>query len=201
MELNFGSRTSGGRISVDWALLLASALTAALILGTIIRTGPEPRPEATARAGGLPVLADNERLISFEDFSFGTRGWNAVVPPSPAGAFASVLGPFRADAATRRYALPAGTERVELAFDLRLMGDWDGEGMTVSVNGIAVVEDLSPADGPNEVVVTPGSGAGEHRVWVAVHRPGETLSLRLEAAHRNAAWAVDNVSVVVSPDR
>lgn len=201
MELRFGSRTSGGRLPVDWALILVSTLTVALVMGTVIRTAPDPAPATSPRAGGLPVLAENQRLVSFEDFSFGARGWNAVPPATAAGGFASVLGPFRSDMATRRYDLPAGTGRVELALDLHLLEGWSGEGMTMKVNGTPVIEDLAALPGAHQAVVTPGRTSDAHRVWIAMDEPGDALGLQIEAAHRNAAWMVDNVSVVVSPLR
>ncbi|MDG4647091.1 hypothetical protein P6F26_01415 [Roseibacterium sp. SDUM158017] len=197
MELDFSSRAFRNRVSIDWALVATSTFAAALLLATMIRTAPDDTPGRSAIAGGLQVLTEDERLVSFEDFSFGAPGWDAVLPPSRQGELRNMLGPLDTGAIERNYGLPSEASRVEVAFDLRVLDGWSGEGLTVMVNGDTVIEDLAGRSDAPDVVVR-RQADGDYAVWIAVENPGEALSLRLEATQGGAAWAVDNVSVVVS---
>jgi hypothetical protein len=191
MELISGSRASRDRFSIDWTLIAISALAAALLLGTTIRIAPEPRPGAMADAGGLPVLGDHQRLVSFEDFSFGPRGWTAELSDRSRGQ-EGVLGPFGTGAIAKEYTLPPGAERVEVSFDLR--GLEARSDLSVSLNGTAIP--LDREGGPGAVMR--GRAGDGYAVWLALDAPGEALTLRLVAGEGNRAWSVDNVSVVVS---
>jgi hypothetical protein len=196
MELLHSSHASGRQLSVDWTLIAITTVAAALLVGTMVRTGPDTVPGDPVRMGGLQVLAENEHLVSFEDFSFGAQDWDAA---RPAGRMTGVLGPFAQGAVTKDFVLPADTARVEVTFDLRLTGGWTGEGLSVSVNGQPVIEDLSLAQASGDVVIRDRDAEGGYSVWIALDDPGAALSLRLEATEgAGPTWMIDNVSVVAS---
>jgi len=101
----------------------------------------------------------------------------------------------------KRFALPQDASRAEVAFDLRALDGWSGEGLSVSVNGQQVVGNIAQTPATPHVVVrsaAPRSNAGtDYRVWISVDEPGDALSLELAATPADGAWTVDNVSVVV----
>jgi hypothetical protein len=204
MELIFGSDVSRQRLNIDWSLIGASAFAAALVLGSMVRTGPEPLPGSPAVAGGLQVLAAHQRLVSFEDFNFGADGWTVARPPVGTRGAASVLGPFAGGAVAKRFTLPPDTAWVELTFDLNLHGGWTGEGLSISVDGEQVIADVARAageGGSRNAVIRRGADGG-HTVRIAMENRRDTILLVLDAAaSADALWSIDNVSVVASaPD-
>lgn len=197
MELFLGSGGSNTRLSIDWKFVLATTAIAALVIGTVVRTGPERLPGMPGVAGGLHVLAANQRLVSFEDFSFGADGWTMARQPVVSHAAASVLGPFGGGTIAKTFALPVGTARVALSFDLHLIGGWSGEGLSIALNGDPIVQDVAGV-WPQEAALQRRPN-GEHSVWIALDTPGETLDLVIQApASSRALWSIDNVSLVAS---
>jgi hypothetical protein len=204
MELFFGSDGSRHRFSIDWSLIGAATFAAALVLGSIIRTGPEQLPGASAQAGGLQVLGANQHLVSFEDFNFGSDGWTATRSLPADSMASSVLGPLEGGAVGKDYLLPPGTAQVSIAFDLHLAGDWSGEGLSIVVNGEPVVADLANAGAEDReedaaTVSTRRQRDGTFKVRIAVENPGESVSILIRSARTAGAhYSIDNVSVVAS---
>jgi hypothetical protein len=199
MELFLGSRAFRNRITIDWTLVTASAFSAVLLIAAVVRTGPEPVPGVPAQAGGLQVLTEHQRLVSFEDFSFGQRGWEGSAPL--VGEMGSVLGPFGGGSVGKSFALPQDAEWVEVSFDLRLLDGWSGSGLSVSVDGRAVIEDFAtaPRGAAARTVAIHRRGTDDYAVWIALADHSDLLTLELAADDAaRAGWAIDNVSVVVS---
>ena len=57
---------------------------------------------------------------------------------------------------------------------------------------------MAPLNTSNAVIRQRGE-AGDYAVWIMLDQPGDALSLEVEAMPGpNAAWAIDNVSVIAS---
>lgn len=188
---------SDRRISVDWSLVAITLAAVALLVLTTVRTGAPPAPGDDARAGGLAVLGAHETLVAFEDFSFGARGWTSTATSGPA-AIDAVFGPFAVGTVMKRFDLPLDTAQVRLAFDLHLTGNAPDDAFSVRVNGEPVIAGASTLS-PARAVVSRQAGSGGYAVWILLDQPGEAISLEVEARPGpDAAWAIDNVSVVAA---
>lgn len=197
MDTPLIASASARHISVDWSLIAMTAVAVALLIGTTVRTSPALEPATPLRSGGLEVLDTDETLVAFEDFSFGAQGWNTTAAQAASGT-RGVLGPFDIGAVAKRFELPTGTAQVRVAFDLNLPDNVASEGFSVRVNGEAVIEGAVPF-GPSNAVIRQRGAAGDYAVWILLDEPGDALSLEVEAIPGpNAAWAIDNVSVVAS---
>jgi hypothetical protein len=88
------------------------------------------------------------------------------------------------------------TARVRIGFDMHLPEA--GDGFSVRVNGQSVIEGASRSASSN-AVVDRRDQSGEYTVWILLDRPGDAVALEVEASPGlNAAWAIDNVSVIAS---
>ncbi|SRR6056297_192161 len=191
------SSASTHHFSVDWSLIAMTAVAVALLVVTTVRTGPAPEPGTPARSGGLEVLQADDTLIAFEDFSFGAQGWTTTAARAASGS-RGVYGPFDMGAVAKRFDLPSETAQVRVAFDLHLPQNATGEGFSVLVNGERVIAEMTPLNTSNAVIRQRGE-AGDYAVWIMLDQPGDALSLEVEAMPGpNAAWAIDNVSVIAS---
>ena len=191
------SSASVRHISVDWSLIAITAVAVALLVGTTVRTAPVPEPASTVRSGGLEVLGPHETLIAFEDFSFGAQGWTAPATYD-LDRGVGVFGPFDVGAVQKSFALPDDTSQVRLAFDLHLEDGQPSDGVSVRVNGQSVIEAASVLNAAN-AVVRQHADTDDYAVWILLDRPGDTVSLEVEAIPgSNAGWAIDNVSVIAT---
>jgi hypothetical protein len=189
------SSASARHISVDWSLIAITVFAVALLVVTTVRTGPEHVPGTPLRSGGLEVLGSHETLVAFEDFSFGAQGWTGTADRISA-ARVPVFGPFDTGAIGKSFALPMDTARVRIGFDMHLPEA--GDGFSVRVNGQSVIEG-GLALASSNAVVDRRDQSGEYTVWILLDRPGDTVALEVEASPGlNAAWAIDNVSVIAS---
>lgn len=202
MERTCSEMQSSRRVSLDWTRIGIGLSCAVLIAAALTQVGPEPVSTGLDRTGGLRVLADHEQLVSFEDFSFGARGWETEGADGGAG---HMLGPFDFGSIGKRFTLPEDTDSVAVTFDLRLMDGWSGEGLTVSVNGARVIDSVTPVRGrpdATRVFLQPQGGPGDGATWavrIEMRDPGDALTLRLETTGGDrASWAIDNLSVVAA---
>ncbi|MDG3041183.1 hypothetical protein [Roseicyclus marinus] len=217
-----------GHLRLDWALIPVALIAFAVIVGAAIRTGPP----AAARlfgveVGGLRALSDTETLVLFEDGGTAIAGWSAgmrhVDHPG--------LGPvWLADPAdqpmTRVIALPEGTVRALLSFDLVAFEDVSALALSVVIDGAEVLRQRFASDGQaapapeilgrsdrialRSRINNPRSLAGPPALSVqrlhvdvaAVTTAGEiTLTLAPLSSDTRAGsipplWAVDNLVVV-----
>jgi hypothetical protein len=188
---------SESRISVDWSLIAITLVAVALLAATTIRTSTPPVPGATVQTGGLSILGTHETLIAFEDFNFGAHGWTSTAARASTQSNA-VYGPFDVGAVEKTYALPSDTAQVRVAFDLHLADDDGSDGFSVRINGQSVIEGAAALNTSNAVVTRRGP-TGAYAVWIRLDQPGDAVSLQVEAIPGpDAAWAIDNVSVVAS---
>ena len=191
------SSASGHYISVDWSLIAITLVAVMLLVVTTVRTGPVHVSGTPFRSGGLEVLGAGETLIAFEDFSFGAPGWTTTAAQT-SRADGPVYGPFDTGAATKDFAVPAGATQVRVGFDLYLTGDQAGDGFGVLIDGESVIERGTPLAASN-AVVSHHAGTGAYAVMILLDRPGDAVSLEIQGAPGpDAAWAIDNVSVVAS---
>lgn len=198
MDTPLVSSASARRISVDWSLAAITLVAVALLAGTTIRTGPDHAPGTPVRSGGLEVLGPGETLVAFEDFSFGDAGWASTVPRAPLSP-ATAYGLPGSGAVAKSFDMPEGTARVRVAFNLDL-AETRGDAFRVRVNGDTVI-DRAAATGPANALVERRSAAGDYSVWLVVDDPGAALSLEVEVVGPpgpDAAWSIDNVSVIAS---
>ncbi|MFW5654573.1 MAG: hypothetical protein ACOCTP_03210 [Roseicyclus sp.] len=193
---------AGGWITVDWTIIALSLLAVGLLLATTIRTDRVRLGAAADAAEGFHVLTAEERLVAFEDFSFGTHGWTiASAEPSDETA-PSILGPFRRGSLEKSYALPPGTRRAVLTLDLYLSGREAAEALSVEVNGTPVLRGLAPSAESDAIVasVRAPDVAGPRNPWtirIAVADPGAEVALGLhDAEGGRGGWGLDNVWVV-----
>ena len=97
---------------------------------------------------------------------------------------------------SKRYDLPSNVSRVRLSFDLQMTEDAARDSFSVRVNGESVIEGANPLD-PARTVVTRHGPSGDYAVWIVLDRPGDALTVEVGATPGpDAAWAIDNVSVV-----
>lgn len=186
------------RVSVDWMLIAITAIAAILLITATIRTDTGGGRVGVAEAGGLPVLSADQRLVAFEDFSFGATGWTGEVASRP-GRAAGVLGPVAEGDAQKSFVLPDGTRRVEITFDLHLSDGWTGEGLSIRLDDVTMV------DGYRAVAVNGGSlrrieEAGRTRWSVSLRAAAaDEVTLRIGSDGRPGThWAIDNVLVVAT---
>jgi hypothetical protein len=141
------------RVSFDWELIVVGLMAAALLAGIMIRTeAPEQRSQFAAQVGGLSILSETETLVLFEDMSSGSEpGWsggqrNADHP----GLGAIWLADPPGDALHRDIALPDGTVRAVVSFDLIAIDDWADDALMVAIDGTEVLRHsfASGADAP-----------------------------------------------------
>ena len=188
---------SESRISVDWSLIAITLVAVALLAATTIRIHTPPVPGQAVQTGGLNVLGADETLVAFEDFSFGAHGWTSTAARA-SGQGATVYGPFAVGAVQKTFSLPSDTAQVRVAFDLYLADDTASDGFSVRVNGRSVIEGAAALNASNAVVTRRGT-AGDYAVWISLDHPGDALSVQVEAIPGpDAAWAIDNVSVVAT---
>lgn len=176
------------RVSVDWMLIAITGLAAILLIASTIRTDTDAPTTRTPASGGLPVLSSNQRLVAFEDFSFGANGWMRS-----GEAVETATGPVGAGLGEKTYALPIGTEWVEIAFDLHLPTDEAGEDLVISLNGVPVIEAMRAVQGAHVMRSPDGDG------WSVSIRASATDAATLRIASdtgRDAEWVIDNVLVV-----
>jgi hypothetical protein len=194
---------AGGLITVDWTIIALSLLALALLLATTIRTDTMRFGSATDAGAGLRILTAQERLVAFEDFSFGTHDWTVAEATPGADTVPSLLGPFAGGTIAKSYALPRGTARVTVTLDLYVADAKAAETLIVEVNGAAVLQGLVPTTGdagdPATMVRAP-DGPGPRNPWtvrITLPQPGTELTLRLRDGGADAGdWGLDNVWVV-----
>lgn len=152
MTQNAGHKGSQNAvISIDWMVLSISIFVLTLLLLMITRSGHEAATED--RIGGLRSLTDQDVLVAFDDFAFGTEGWDVVHDADPALADAPifrdrVLGPYSDAVVTRRFDLPPDAVQADLIFDLRMSGPWrPDQALALTVNGRQVATLYWPVDG------------------------------------------------------
>jgi hypothetical protein len=189
------SSASARHISVDWSLIAITVVAMALLVSTMVRTGPEHVPGTPLRSGGLEVLGADETLVAFEDFSFGAQGWTAMAERASVAA-TPVFGPFEIGTVGKDFLLPEGTARVRIGFDMHLPEA--AGGFYVRLNGQSVIENAMALAASNAVVER-RDGADGYTVWILLEGPGDAVSLEVGAEPGpNAGWAIDNVSVIAS---
>jgi hypothetical protein len=113
----------------------------AVLVGTAIRTGvPGAASQFGAQVGGLRALSDTETLLLFEDGTSGVPGWSTGRILTDHIALGPVWLAEPPDVPlTRSIALPEGTVRAVLSFDLVAIDDWALQGLSVSVDGAEVL--------------------------------------------------------------
>jgi hypothetical protein len=194
---------AGGLITVDWTIIALSLVAVGLLLATTIRTDTMRFGTATDAGAGLRILSAQERLVAFEDFSFGSHGWTVSEAAPGAETVPSLLGPFTGGAIAKTYALPRGTARVTVTLDLYVADAKTADALVVEVNGETILQGLAPttdnAEGPATVVRAP-DGPGPRTPWtvrITLPEPGTELTLRVRDEGMDAgAWGLDNVWVV-----
>lgn len=147
-------------VSLDWELIVVGLMAAALLAGTMIRT--EPR-EQRSQIGGLSILSETKTLVLFEDMSSGSApGWsgghrNADHPGLGAIWRADPPG----DAMHRDIALPNGTVRAVVSFDLIVIDEWADDALMVAIDGTEILRH-GFATGPDAIRATapPTQGTG-----------------------------------------
>jgi len=212
-----------GRVNLDWALVAVGLMASAVLAGSVIRTDGAAQPsQFGTRVGGLRTLSATDTLVLFEDMSSGrVTGWSGgeriVAHP---GLGAIWLARPASDPLSRTIALPEGTVRAVLTFDLIAIGDWALEGLEVTLGGRSLLlhrfasANLDPpapeARTLDRVTLrTAVSGPQDPArqrlgVEIAVTTPGDSLSLSIAPVPAEDAegdrpaplWAVDNLIVV-----
>jgi hypothetical protein len=197
------SHRAAGWVTVDWTIIALSLLAVGLLLATTIRTDPVRLGAAPDAVGGLRMLSPEERLVAFEDFSFGTHGWSIAGAERATETVPSLLGPFHGGALEKSYSLPGGTIRVSVTLDLYVSDAAAAESLVIDLNDAPVLLGLSPlaADGDGHVAsVEAPDGSGARNPWtvrIDVAEPGATLTLGLRNPDAgDGSWGLDNVWVV-----
>ncbi|WP_224816763.1 hypothetical protein [Hasllibacter sp. MH4015] len=212
-----GSRPRG-LITIDWVLACVAMLSIFLAAGVLIRTSVETDP--TRGVGGVRILSDSDTLLAFQDFEFEAEGWRPDLTTTEIAGLGPVLGPFTDDAVTRSLSVADDITDLYIAFDLHLLGAWDGalaiaanetalaavtpsdlaettadrgEGFTILTRG----EAITPQPGEAEL---PGRDASFVTLSVRIQAqdPDTNIALRLSAsdAGEGASWALDNFTVI-----
>jgi hypothetical protein len=129
-------------VSLDWELIVVGLMAGALLAGTMIRTEPAgQRSQFGAHVGGLSILSENETLVLFEDLSSGSpRDWSGGLPNADYPGLGAIwLADPPGDALHRDIALPDGTVRTVLSFDLIAIDDWADGALMVAIDGTEVL--------------------------------------------------------------
>jgi hypothetical protein len=195
---------AGGRVTVDWTIIALSLFAVGLLLATTIRTDHVRLGAAADSLGGLRVLTAEERLVSFEDFSFGTHGWTVTSAEPASVTIASVLGPFQSGTLARTYALPAETRRAILTLDFYLSDRRVAGALAVDIDGARVLDGLSPGRTETATGIvaefTPPEPRGPDNPWrlrIEVPQPGRTLGVEVQGADATTgAFGLDTVWIV-----
>lgn len=199
-----------GAVTLDWPTIVVAVLASALLAATVIRTGATgSRSQFGTHVGGLRSLSAKESLILFENAG---AGWATGSLNTDHPSLGAIWLADPGTALTRDIALPQGTARATLSFDLIAMEDWAVHGMTVALGGATIVThrfdlaDSAPILAPSDQVTLqarqdPGAADGETRlsVAIAVTAPGAVLPLSITAEPATARaplWAIDNLIVV-----
>lgn len=174
---SLGTRPAS-RVTIDRMLAVITLVAIALVVGSLL---PSQR---SGIDDGMPVgllrLSGSDRLVAFEDYTYGPGAWqNAEVDRSRSGPGA-VLRPNGA-ALSRRIELPDDTDHVDLSFDIVGLGQSDQ--LDVDIDSGPVTFDARTIE-PNRI-----------RYSARIARPGPavTLSLRVE---EDLDWALDNLMII-----
>ncbi len=134
-----------GVANPDWAIIAVGLMAVALLAGTMVRTGTQATQALFGtQVGGLRTLSETETLVVFEDHaSVGSAetGWSAGLRNADHPGLGAVWLVDPADVAlTRDIALPEGTMRAILSFDLIAIDDWGLEGLSVAIGDVEVLQ-------------------------------------------------------------
>jgi hypothetical protein len=154
------------RVSLDWELIVVALMAAALLAGIMIRTeAPELRSQVALQVGGLSILSENETLVVFEDMSSGGGGgWSGGRPNADHPGLGAIwLADPPGDALHRAIALPDGTARVLVSFDLIAIDHWPDAALMVTVDGTEVLRH-SFASRPDAIRATAPATDGTGRI-------------------------------------
>jgi hypothetical protein len=197
------SHRAGGWITVDWTIIALSLLAIGLLFATTIRTDPTRLGTAGDAGTGLRILTAQERLVAFEDFSFGTHGWTIAGAEDAGDAVPGLLGPFRGGSISKAYVLPPGTTRASLTLDLYLPDDAAADALVIDLNGAPLLRGLAaPADDASGSVISVRApdGSGPRTPWtvrIDLPDPGAELKLGVQGPETDEGiWGLDNVWVV-----
>lgn len=197
------SHRAGGWITVDWTIIALSLLAIGLLLATTIRTDPVRLGAARDAGTGLRILTPQERLVAFEDFSFGSHGWTVAGAGAVSDAIPGLLGPYRGGAISKAYALPPGATRVSVTLDIYLPDAATSDALVIDLNGVPVLSGLaaSASDVPGLVTfVRPPDASSPRAPWtvrIDLPEPGTQVTLGVRGPATDAGnWGLDNVWVV-----
>jgi hypothetical protein len=162
-------------------MLACVALVAvALVVGTVL---PSPRADdAAPGVAGLRVLPTDQRLIIFEDYSYGPGGWADGEGGLAPGQTRSVLRPD-GPMLDRRIMLPDATTGVQISFDI--LGLSDPEQLDIDLGDLPMRVDRG-ASGPDMA-----------HYQIDVSDPGRAIDLRLTVPP-GSRWGIDNLLVVAT---
>jgi hypothetical protein len=116
-------------------------MAVAVLVGTAIRTGtPGAVSQFGAQVGGLRALSETETLLVFEDGASGAAEWSGGTRNADHPGLGAIwLADPPGEALSRSIALPEGTVRAVLSFDIVAIDDWDLQGLSLAIDGTEVL--------------------------------------------------------------
>jgi len=180
MALSPDTTRPASRFTLDWMLVAIAVIAVLVVLGSVLRIH-QGRPDHPAPpASGLHILSPGERLVVFEDYSYGPGGWEGAPVDRGDPSAGAVLRPDPTDDLVRRFDLPAAATRVILSFEI--LGDAADLGIDIETEPAARrVEHAALA-------------SGRTRVTLLVTDASDSIALHLRPQSA-APWALDNLVV------
>lgn len=188
------------RFNLDWMLVSVGLMALALLVGSLIPTPSEgPDRMFGAQMGGLRALAEDERLVLFEDLASGPDpSWSGGARQDDQLGLGAVWMALPPDAPLERdITLPEGVDRAYLSFDLIAIDAWAGDSLAVAVQGRTILRHVfSP-----ETAATDGVQVRHHAGDGLLLRTRLSPLRELGLAEGEASLSEERLSVEIALDR